>query len=364
MFQHTWHFLLFALAGFINRQQQDIIEYYREENRILREKLGNKRLILNVSQKRRLATAAMKLGRNVLDQCVTLFTPETLLRWHRMLVAHKYDGSGKRGPKAVKANQIRDLVLKMKKENPSWGYGHIHGELMKLFPPGADGKKKVSWQTVRRIMIEHGLMDDPKHTKKMNWTTFIKSHFESMAACDFFTCETWTPKGLVRYLVYFVIDVSSRKVHIAGICHTPDEEWMLQMARNLTDPEHGFLKDKRFMIHDRDPLFTAKFRQTMKAGGIRNLKMPKQSPNLNAYSERFVQSIKVECLDKMILFGEKHLRYVVDQYAERYYNHERPHQGLGNQLVVRPAKDPPEKGRVRCRQRLGGLLKSYYRQAA
>jgi putative transposase len=105
----------------------------------------------------------------------------------------------------------------MKAANPDWGYGHIHGELMKLFPPGPDGKKKVSWQTVRRIMIEHGLIDDPKHTKRMNWTTFIKAHFESMSACDFFTAEAWTPKGLVRYLVYFVIDVSSRRVHIAGI---------------------------------------------------------------------------------------------------------------------------------------------------
>lgn len=94
------------------------------------------------------------------------------------------------------------------------------------------------------------------------------------------------------------------------------------------------------------------------------MKMPKQSPNLNAFSERFVQSIQVECLDKMILFGEKHLRYVVDQYAVQYYNHERPHQGLGNQLIVRPAKDPPDQGRIRCRQRLGGLLKSYYRKAA
>jgi putative transposase len=363
MFQQTWHFLLVALAGYINRQQQDMIAYLQEENRVLREKLGSKRLILNVAQKRRLATAAVKLGRNVIHGMATLFSPETLLKWHRVFVARKYDGSGKRGPKAVKANLIRELVLKMKAQNPEWGYGHIHGELMKLFPPGPDGKKKVSWQTVRRIMIEHGLIDDPKHTKKMNWTTFIKSHFESMSACDFFSTEVWTPKGLVRYLVYFVIDVASRRVHIAGICHSPDEEWMLQMARNLTDPERGFLKDKRFMIHDRDPLFTVQFRKTMRAGGVRTLKMPKQSPNLNAFSERFVQSIKVECLDKMILFGEKHLRYVVDQYAEQYYNNERPHQGLGNRTISQPAMLPTT-GSIRCRQRLGGLLKSYYRKAA
>jgi putative transposase len=120
-----------------------------------------------------------------------------------MLVARKYNGAGKRGPKAKKANEIRDHVLRMKAENDDWGYGHIHGELKKL-------GFKVSWQTVRRIMIEHGLMNDPKHKKKMNWTTFIRAHLESLAACDFFTVEAWTPKGLKRFLVYFVIDLSSR----------------------------------------------------------------------------------------------------------------------------------------------------------
>jgi putative transposase len=356
MFQHTWQFLLVALAGFINRQQQDMIAYLQEENRVLREKLGGKRLLLNVAQKRRLATAAVKLGANLLKGWSTLFTPETLLHWHRTLVARKYDGSGKRGPKPKKANEVRNHVLRMKAENPDWGYGHIHGELKGL-------GYKVSWQTVRRIMIEHGLMDDPKNTKKMSWTTFIKSHFESMAACDFFSVHAWTPRGLTRFMVFFVIDISTRRVQIAGIQEDPDEEWMLQQARNLTAEDTGFLKGKRFLIHDRDPLFTAQFCKTLKAGGIRTLKMPKQSPNLNAYSERFVQTIQNECTDKMIFFGEKHLRHVVSQFVEHYHE-ERPHQGLGNRRIIPPAHDPPTKGRVLCRQRLGGLLKTYYRKAA
>lgn len=132
MLNHTWQFLLVALAGYNNRRQQDMIAYLQEENRILREKLGGKRVLLNVTQKRRLATAAMKVGRDLLKDCATLFTPETLLHRHRMLVARKYDGSGKRGPKPKKANEIRDLVLKMKAENQDWGYGHIHGELKAL----------------------------------------------------------------------------------------------------------------------------------------------------------------------------------------------------------------------------------------
>jgi putative transposase len=223
---------------------------------------------------------------------------------------------------------------------------------------------KVSWQTVRRIMIEHGLIDDPKHKKAMPWSTFIKAHFQSMAACDFFTLEAWTPKGLRRFLFFFVIDLSSRRVQIIGIDEAPDGEWMLQQARNLTDPENGFLKGKRFLIHDRDPLYTTEFRKTLKAGGVRSLKMPKWSPNLNSHCERFVQSIQVECLDKMILFGERHVRYVVEQYAGKYYHEERPHQGLGNRTIIQPTEVRPTAGRILCRERLGGLLKSYYRKAA
>jgi transposase InsO family protein len=356
MFKHAFFFFVVALAGWMNRQQQDVIEYLKEENRILREKLGRKRIILDVAQKSRLATMAAKLGRNVLKECATLFSPDTLLRWHRWYVARKYDGAGKRGPQPKKANQIRKLVVKMAQENPDWGYGRIHGELKKL-------QFKVSWQTVRRIMREHGLLPEPETPRRMNWTTFLKSHFESMAGCDFFTVESWTPKGLKRFFVFFVIDIASRRVHIAGINSAPHEDWMVQLARNLTDPEHGFLKDKRFLIHDRDTLFTPQFRKTMRKGGVRTLKMPKQSPNLNAHSERFVQTIKNECLDKMIFFGEKHLRHVVEEFVVHYHE-ERPHQGLGNRPLTEPNLVMPEKGRVFCRERLGGMLKSYYRKAA
>lgn len=356
MFWKPWSFFMVAIAGWMNRQQQEVIAYLMEENRILREKLGHKRILLNPAQKRRLATAAARVGRDLLRHCATLFSPATLLKWHRMLVARKYDGSGKRGPKPKKANSVRKLVLRMAAENPDWGYGHIHGELKGL-------GFKVSWQTVRRIMQEHGLLDDPDRPKKVSWNTFIKSHWESISACDFFTVETLGLKGLTRYLVFFVIDIASRKVEIAGIHAAPDESQMLQMARNLTDADDGFLKGKRFLIHDRDPLFTAKFRDTLKAVGVRCLKMPKQSPNLNPYSERFVLSIKSECLNKMVLFSEKHLRYVVEQFVAHYHE-ERPHQGLGNRRITEPETPSPDAGPVLCRERLGGLLKTYYRRAA
>ena len=255
----------------------------------------------------------------------------------------------------AKANMIRKLVLRMAEENPSWGYGHIHGELKGL-------GYGVSWQTVRRVMLDHGLLPDPDKPYKSTWNTFIKSHWESICACDFFSVETWTLKGLTRYMVFFVVELATRKVEIVGIHVDPCEQQMLQWARNLTDAQDGFLKDKRILIHDRDPLFTKKFEGTLRAGGLRALRLPKRAPNLNPYSERFVLSIKSECLDKMILFGERHLRYVIDSYVEHFLT-ERPHRVLGRR-ITEPETPMPGEGEVLCRERLGGLLKTYYRKAA
>ena len=267
-----------AVAGWMNRQQQEVIQYLRVENQILREKLGHKRIILNDSQKRRLAVAATKLGRDLLRQFGTLFSPDTILRWQRELIARKYDGSGgKRGPKPTKANMVRKLVLQMAADSPGWGYGRIYGELRKL---GYD----VHWQTVRRIMLDAGLLPDPDKPYKSTWKTFLASHWQSIGACDFFSIEAWGLKGLTRYMVFFVIDLATRRVQIAGIHVDPCETQMLQWARNITDAQDGFLKDKRVLIHDRDPLFTKKFQETLKAGGVRCLKMPRWSPNLNAYA--------------------------------------------------------------------------------
>jgi hypothetical protein len=193
----------------------------------------------------------MKLGKDLLRQFGTLFSPDTLLRWNRWFIARKYDGSGKRGPAPKKANSVRKLVLEMAEASPSWGYGRIYGELRKL---GYD----VHWQTVRRIMLDAGLLPDPDKPYKSTWKTFLKSHWESLAACDFFTLEAWGLKGLTRYMVFFVIDLATRRVQIAGIHADPCETQMVQWARNLTDAQDGFLKDKRLLIHDRDPLYTVR----------------------------------------------------------------------------------------------------------
>jgi putative transposase len=287
----------------------------------------------------------------------TIVTPDTLLGWYRRLVARKYDGSRVRGVGRPNSTaEIERLVVTMAQANPGWGYTRIRGALYNL-------AHEIGRNTIKRILLNNGLEPAPERGKKTSWETFLKSHWGAIAATDFFSVEVLTPRGLVCYLVLFVIDLKTRTVEIAGIVREPDGDWMKQIARNLTDAGEGFLRDARYLIHDRDSLFSADFREILRAGDVKTVRLPARSPNLNAYAERFVRSIKSECLAKIIPLGEGHLRLVVSEYVEHYHL-ERNHQGLGNQLVERQRGQPPDVGRVACRERLGGVLKFYYREAA
>ena len=291
-------FVTVALAGWLNQQQQDIIDYLREENKVLREQLGNRRLRLNDEQRRRLAARAKKLGHKVLVEVASIVTPDTLLTWHRKLIARKYDGSQRRSPgRPPVREQIRSLVVRMATENRDWGYTRIRGALANL------GHR-----------VAHGIEPAPERLKKSTWREFLQAHWEVLAAADFFTVEVWTRSGLVRFVVLFVIELSTRRVEIAGITTRPDGVWMTQVARNLTDGVDGFLVGKKYLIHDRDPLFTQEFRETLGATGVGVVRLPARSPNLNAYAERFVRSIKESCLDRMILFGEPSLRRATREF--------------------------------------------------
>ena len=197
----------------------------------------------------------------------------------------------------------------------------------------------------------------------MSWETFLKAHWGAIAATDFFSVEVLTRMGLVRYFVLFVIDLKTRRVDIAGILPRPNGEWMRQIARNLTDCDEGFLKEARYLIHDRDPLYTRSFREILKSSGIETVKLPARSPNLNAYAERFVRSIKSECLAQIIPLGERHLRHAVREYTEHYHI-ERNHQGLGNRLIENPHGVVDMDSAVVRHERLGGILNYYERRAA
>ena len=168
--------------------------------------------------------------------------------------------------------------------------------------------------------------------------------------------------GLVRYVVLFVIKLKTRTVEIAGITSQPNGNWMTQVARNLTDAEDGFLRGVHYLILDRDPLYTAAFRRLLRDSGVKALVLPAWSPNLNAFAERFVESAKSECLERMVLLGEGHLRAAVREFVHHYHE-ERPHEGLGNELIA-PKATVIGTGQMKCRDRLGGVLKFYYREAA
>ena len=215
---------------------------------------------------------------------------------------------------------------------------------------------------MKRILKAQGIEPAPERSKKSTWNEFLRNHWDSLAAADFFTVEVWTPFGLVRHAVFFVMELSTRRVEIAGIAPDPSGSWMAQVARNLTDCFDGFLLGKQYLIHDRDPLYTAQFTKTLASVGVRCVKLPPKSPNLNAFAERFVRSIKSECLNRMIFFGGKHLRCVVKEYVEHYHA-ERNHQGIGNRLIEERDEAAKATGHIVSRTRVGGMLKYYHRAA-
>jgi transposase InsO family protein len=197
----------------------------------------------------------------------------------------------------------------------------------------------------------------------MSWPQFLKIHWQVLAATDFFTVEVATWHGLVTYYVLVVMELATRRVQIAGITPHPTAAFMQQCARQLTDPFDGFLLGKRFLLHDRDTKFTRAFDTLLQESGVEPLLLPPRSPNLNAYCERFVRSIKEEALQQMLLLGQESLHVVLSQYLVHYHQ-ERNHQGLGNRLIATEPNRGRQRGPVRRRQRLGGLLSYYYREAA
>lgn len=345
--------LAVIIAGWLNEQQQQALEYLREENRVLRAQLGGRRIRLTDDQRRRLAARGNTLGRRLLTELCTIVTPDTILRWHRELVARKYDGSEKRRAERREVmRRIRELCFRMAAENPGWGYSRIQGALANL-------GHGVGRSTIRRILKEHGL--EPVPRRHLPWSTFLRAHWEAIAAADFFTIETWTLRGLTRFHVFFVIDLATRRVRIAGITDQPHGDWVRRVTLRLLDAWDGFLLGHRFLIHDRDPLYTESFTALMRSAGIQCVRLPPRSPNLNAYAERFVRSIKEECLSKIIPIGERHLRTIIEEFAEHYHL-ERNHQALDNQLIDgQPSQAPTT--RIECYERLGGVLR-FYRAAA
>jgi putative transposase len=353
-----WQLLLLVLAGWVNRQQQKVIEYLVTENRVLRKKLGNKRILLTDQQRRQLAVKGKILGRKMLEEFASVATPETILRWHRELVAQNWDYSNRRkktGRPPVRKETV-DLVLNLAKGNPRWGYNRIQGAVRNL-------GYSISDTAIAKILKAHGIDPAPDRKRQSSWKSFLHTHWDVLASVDFTTIGVWTKKGLVTYYLLFFMELATRRVRFAGLTIHPDEDWLLQAARNVTDAEEGFLRGKRYLLMDRDGKFSEAFRGTLEAVGVKAVRLPPRSPNLSAHIERFMRSLKEECLERMIFFGEKSLEAATVAYMDHFHR-ERNHQGMDNRLLIPGGEVGDKAGEVMCRERLGGLLRYYYRQAA
>jgi hypothetical protein len=357
--KNHWMRLLAYVTGLVNQELLLRNEYLAAENRILKAQIKG-RLRLSVGERSSLAEIAKRLGRKALQEIACVAKPDTILAWYRKLVAHKFDGSKERkswGRPRV-APEVEQLVVQMALENSGWGYDRIVGAMANL-------GHLLSYQTIGNILRRQGMPPAPERKRNTTWKDFIATHMSVLAGADFFTVEVITWRGLVTYYVLFFLHLDSRRVSIAGITDQPDAEWMTQMARNATSEGWGLLRSRRYLLHDRDTKFCESFRSVVEAGGVKPLKLPARSPNLNAFAERWVRSVKQECLSKLILFGEASLRRTLGQYVEHFHA-ERNHQGKGN-VILFPATDQAiqnRDGRVRRRERLGGMLKYYHREAA
>ena len=352
-----WARILAFVTGMVDQELLARNEYLAAENRILKARLKG-RLKLSDAERATLGEIGHRLGRKILGEVASVAQPDTILAWYRKLVARKFDGSkARRSPGRPRIKrEVEQLIVRMAKENRDWGYDRIAGALANL-------GYEVCDQTVGNVLQRHGLPPAPERKRTTTWSAFIRIHLALLAGTDFFTAEVLTLHGLVTYYVLFFIHLESRRVDIAGVTVHPNERWMRQIARNMTMEGYGALRDCRYLLHDRDTKYTQSFRAIITSGGVEPLVLPARSPNLNAYAERWVRSVKEECLSKVILFGERSLRRALSEYVEHFHA-ERNHQGRGNVLLFPRGTNIRRDGPVRCRERLAGLLRYYHQEAA
>jgi transposase InsO family protein len=309
------HLIVAALFGWLEREQRDVIEFLREENRVLKMQLQGRRLRLNDDERRRLAVIGQRLGRRILADVATIVTPDTILRWHRELIARKWTHVTSRPGRPGVQVEIRRLVVRMATDNPSWGYTRIQGALKNL-------GHRVARSTIAKILKEEGI--PPSRERPMTWRTFLRAHWHALLAADFFTTEVWTVRGLVTYYTVFVIELhapltSNRGARLnaatgRGIRHSSDAP--------VDHPVDGVLRAPCMLICDRDRKWSAAVERFLATAGIRVLRTPLQAPNCNAYAERFVRSIKEECLNRVIPLGERHLRRTLAEFVAHYHGDE------------------------------------------
>jgi putative transposase len=319
----------------------------RHELDILRRQLG--RPTLRPADRAFLAAASRLMPRRRWSSFFV--TPDTLLRWHRRLVTRRWTYPGRSPGRPSVGAEVRALVLRVARENPRWGYQRIAGELAGL-------GFSVSATTVRKLLRNAGLGPAGKRGG-LSWHEFLRNQAQSMVTCDFLTVDT---VAMRRLYVLFFIELGSRRVHLAGCTENPSGIWVAQQARNLEWSLTERPSPLRFLIHDRDSKLTGAFDEVFRSEGFSIIRTPVKAPKANAFAERFVGTIRRECLDWMLIFGRRQLERTLCTYVEHYNGHRR-HRALG---LVPPERRPAlrlfethEAGRVRRRARLGGLINEY-----
>ena len=290
-----------------------------------------------------------------------LVTPDTILRWHRRLVTRKWTQAPPGGGRPPLASDVVALILRLARENPRWGYRRIQGELKKL-------GVSVAATSIRTVLLHNVLRPAPRPTS-VTWRAFLRAQAAGIIATDFFTVQTVRLKTL--YVLFF-IELHTRQVRVVGVTDHPNGPWVVQRAREFSMNREpgtvGVTSAPRFLVRDRDSKFTRAFDDVFAADGIQTIKTPVQAPNANAFAERWVRTVRQECLDWMLIWSRRHLERVLDEYV-RHYNNERPHRSLALRpprgIGVRAGPDAVTvAARVQRRDRLGGLVHQYYQVAA
>ena len=288
---------------------------------------------------------ASKLG-----DTIRIFKPETVLGWHRELVRRKWSYKRKsQGGRPRTSKEIDELIVRLVKENSNWGYGKIEGELKKL-------GYEVPWETVRNVLKRHNIEPAPVRNGSIGWRTVMRHYKEQILACDFFTLETITLRTLY---VHFFIEVGTRRVYLAGVTANPTHIWVTQQARQMVWKLDECEEPLRFLIHDNDKLIPDAFDTVFQTEGMRIIPIPYHTPNANAFAERWIRSVRGECLDYILIMNEQHLLRVLREYVE-YYNQARPHQGIEQRSPI-PYGRPSTNGTIRRRKVLGGIINDYSR---
>ncbi len=271
------------------------------------------------------------------------------MKWHRELVRRKWMQKHKHNGGRPRIDQeLEDLIVRLAEENPRWGYGKIEGELIKL-------GVKLSQTTIRNVLNRNGIVPAPVRFGLIGWRRLMKHYKQQIIACDFFTIETFWLKTLY---VFFFIELGSRRVHLAGITANPNSAWVTQQARQFVWKIDEADANLRFLIRDRDSKFTDAFDNVFKSASFHVIHTPVRAPDANAYAERWVRTVREECLDHLLIMNQTHLKRVLKGYIN-YYETSRPHQGLNQQTPV-PRQPIPYSGQVRKREVLGGIINDYY----